>query len=137
MYSGTRKLGESQEMDADVQDSETSDLDFITTNYLSPDSGYSDQRISNYDVELAQHQTLNGRGLGAWLPNAGRAFSRLPAAFRGNFLQRAVGPIGRTVVGAPRGGGMVAPRGLYFNTRAVVQALPVRGVPMPQRTGSA
>lgn len=92
MFSGTRKLGESQEMDEDVQDmDEGSDIDFITTNYMSPDSGYPTQRISNYDEHLVQHQTLNGVGQ-----------SRMAAPFLRNFLSKMMQPQARIPYGTPR-----------------------------------
>jgi len=121
MYSGLRKLGESQESDEDVQDM---DFEEVTENYLSPDSGYPQQRLKNYDVELAQHQTLNG--VGAWFPTGGivRAargrlmtpppVSTLPATFKGNFLDRAMGPTVRTAYGHPRTPAVVNPRTSYM-----------------------
>ena len=119
MYSGTRKLGESQEPGEDVQDT---DLETISSNYLSPDSGYPRQRISDYDLELVQHQTLNG--VGAWHPTGGMRVplsrritalqsppvSRLPAPFRRDFLAVASSPLVRTRFGAPRNAPVVNPR---------------------------
>lgn len=94
MFSGTRKLGESQDMADDVvQDvDEGGDIDFISIKYLSPDSGYPPQRISNYDEQLVQHQTLNGMGV-----------SRMAAPFlRNAYLARMASVNARTRTGAPR-----------------------------------
>lgn len=96
MFSGVRKLGESQDMADDIiQDQdEGGDVDFVSVNYLSPDGGYPPQRISNYDEQLIQHQTLNGMGM-----------SRMAAPFlRNTFVTRAFDVNARTRTGAPRGG---------------------------------
>lgn len=100
MFSGVRKLGESQDMADDiVQDyDEGGDIDFISVNYLSPDGGYPPQRISNYDEQLIQHQTLNGN-LGV---------SRMAAPFtRMGFLMKNASVVARTTTGGPRGSAAV------------------------------
>lgn len=97
MFSGTRALGQTQDManeptvDEDVQN----DIDFISVKYLSPDSSYPPQRISNYDEQLVQHETLNGVGI-----------SRRAAPFMTQmFLTRHADVAARTRTGAPRGAG--------------------------------
>lgn len=89
MFSGGNFLGEAQDKDEDVQDADI-DLQTISENYLSPDGGYpANQRMQMYDMELEQHQTLNG--------------SRTATAMGRNFLQLMRGPGARTVVtGAER-----------------------------------
>lgn len=96
MFSGVRKLGESQDMADDVtQDrDEGGDIDFVSVNYLSPDGGYPPQRISNYDEQLTPHQTLNDNGV-----------SRVAAPFTNrSFLLRHTDVAQRTRTGAPRSG---------------------------------
>lgn len=88
MYSGLKKLGEAQE---EPEPRGFSDLDLITTNYYSPDSGYPAQRISNYDEQLVQHQTLNGNGM-----------SKTATPERRQFLHRSRGVQARTRVGTER-----------------------------------
>lgn len=60
----------------------------ISDAFLSPPSGYPRQRIELYDVDLAEHQTLNGVGA-----------SRIPGRPR---PLRFFGVQARTRVGAPR-----------------------------------
>ena len=112
MFSGMRGLGESQETLPDwygVKDAPDNDIDLISVAYLSPDASYPPQRISNYDVPLAQHQTLNGVGM-----------SRLAATFKPLFTQYVIGPRVRLQEGAPRGETPMTPRyappsvGRYF-----------------------
>lgn len=89
------------------------DADLIAIEYYSPDANYPPKRIANYDVPLAQHQTLNGvpsiletvQWGGPFIP--GRkvdvpALMRLPAYERG-FLGAATDPRWRVREGAPRG----------------------------------
>lgn len=61
MFSGTSRLGEQHDETHEMD--ERSDVDFIAANFLSPDPGYPPQRISNYDEQLQQHQTLNGNNM--------------------------------------------------------------------------
>lgn len=101
MYSGLRRLGEQQDEGQDV-DEGGGDIDFISTNFMSPDSGYPPQRIEQYDTEMAQHQTLNGVGQ-----------SRMAAPWLQNFLTRALSTRMRTQTGTPassRGAMMLRPR---------------------------
>lgn len=94
MFSGAHGLGESQMVVPEEEwydDSgdmlNTTDTDMIALNFYSPGSGYPPQRISNYDVPLAEHQTLNGVGLG-----------KLPTRQKfGNFF----GVMARTRSGSP------------------------------------
>lgn len=82
MYSGTRGLGYPQQiMSSDGwypqgNDDTGSDVDMISVEYYSPAAGYPPQRISEYDTPLAEHQTLNGRGLGTTTRQDAAAFTR-------------------------------------------------------------
>jgi hypothetical protein len=102
MYSGGHKLGVpppemvSNEWYAQGDDENVSDLDFVSAEFLSPDAGYPPQRIGNYNVQMAQHQTLNGVGLGK-LPAQGRI---------GMFF----GTLARTRTGAPVRAAAMYPR---------------------------
>lgn len=102
MYSGGHKLGappaivNTNEWYEMSDDGDVTDLDFVSSEFLSPDAGYPPQRISNYDVQMAQHQTLNGIGLGK-LPAQGRI---------GMFF----GTLARTRTGAPVRAAAIYPR---------------------------
>jgi hypothetical protein len=52
---------------------DTGDVDLIGVVYYSPDANYPPQRISNYDLPLAQHMTLDGIGL-VKLPSKQRSY---------------------------------------------------------------
>lgn len=62
------------------------EFDMISVAYYSPDANYPWQRISNYDVPLAE-QTQQLEGLGAFTP---RGVSRLPT--RNNYVSAVRGP---------------------------------------------
>lgn len=68
MFSGTRGLGYPQNIMTTDDWYEMSqgpgDVDLISVAYNSPDAGYPPQRIGIYDVQLEQHQTLNGLAAG-------------------------------------------------------------------------
>ena len=48
----------------------------ISVEYYSPAAGYPPQRMREYDLPLAEHQTLNGRGLGTTTRQNANAFTR-------------------------------------------------------------
>lgn len=82
MYSGGRGLGYEQGMEHsrkwyDESGIDTgSDIDMISVELYSPPAGYPPQRIMEYDVPLAEHQTLNGVGLGTTTRQNASAFTR-------------------------------------------------------------
>jgi len=82
MFSGTRGLGYPQNiMVTDTwyqqgNDDTGSDVDMVSVAYYSPAAGYPPQRIREYDLPLAQHQTLNGVGLGTTTRQDAAAFMR-------------------------------------------------------------
>lgn len=82
MYSGTRKLGYPQNIMVTNEwyqpgnDETGSDVDMISVAMYSPPAGYPPQRISEYDTPLAEHQTLNGVGLGTMTRQDAGAFTR-------------------------------------------------------------
>jgi len=101
MYSGGHKLGAPPAMMATNEWYEpsgdgASDIDFVSAEFLSPDAGYPPQRIGNYNVQMAQHQTLNGVGLG-----------QLPAQAK---ISRFFGTMMRTRTGAPVRAAKIYPR---------------------------
>jgi len=53
-----------------------SDMDLITVAYYSPAANYPPQRIGNYQLKLAEHQTLNGVGMSRMV-GMQRAFTTL------------------------------------------------------------
>ena len=122
MFSGVRKLGESQEHRRDEQDADEvsapyggRDMDLITTHYYSPAGGYPKVRAGNYDTELVQHQTVNGVGM-----------SRLPAPDGRRYLGEAREPQQRMLIGFPRrsNAGFMQPRYAnrhWFNIARQVQ----------------
>ena len=116
MYSGGHKLGspppmiESNEWYEPSGDG-ASDIDFVSAEFLSPDAGYPPQRIGNYNVQMAQHQTLNGVGLGK-LPAQGRV-----GMFFGTLARTRTGAPVRAAAMYPRTAQpsrMTAPMGTYF-----------------------
>ena len=116
MYSGGHKLGapptmiESNEWYESSGDG-ASDLDFVSAEFLSPDAGYPPQRIGNYNVQMAQHQTLNGVGLGK-LPAQGKV-----GMFFGTLARTRTGAPVRAAAMYPRTAQpsrMTAPMGTYF-----------------------
>jgi len=79
MFSGTRGLGYPQALRTsdqwyDADNDVNSDIDLISVELYSPPAGYPPQRIMEYDVPLAQHQTLNGVGLGTTTRSRLRSF---------------------------------------------------------------
>ena len=116
MYSGGHKLGAPPAM---IESNEwyessgngASDIDFVSAEFLSPDAGYPPQRISNYDVPMAQHQTLEGVGLGK-LPAQGKV-----GMFFGTLARTRTGAPVRAAAMYPRTAQpsrMTAPMGTYF-----------------------
>jgi len=92
MFSSINGLGELQAQLPNwygVKEKTEGDVDFISTQYYSPDASYPPKRIALYDTELEQHQTLNDNG-----------YAKVSAPFRG-FMGKAILPMLRTRYGAP------------------------------------
>lgn len=73
MFSGINGLGERQAELPEwygMDDQNEGDIDFISTNFYSPDAGYPPDRMELYDAELEQPVTLNGVGVAPYRGSA-------------------------------------------------------------------
>ena len=104
MYSGSHALGMPPRIMENPQwyytgdgSGESSDYDLISTAFYSPDAGFPPQRIHEYDLPLAEHQTLNGHGIGQ-LPTRQRSgafwMTRLRTVFGGPMRHQLFRPLG-------------------------------------------